>query len=171
MKSSKSALLLFLGSLLVFTTGFAAVSTAGVDGDVGINVPLPLFVLPAPPPVIVIPNSYIYYVPDIGVDLLFYHGYWYRPHQGYWYRSRSYNGPWAYMPPRMVPPALVGLPPNWHTPPGHQPIPYRQLRRNWYRWERDRYWYQRGWDNEGRRGGSGGRGFEDHGAPPSWGTW
>ena len=160
MKSSKLAPL-FLGTLLALITGFAGVSAAGVDVNVGINVPLPIFVAPAPPPVVVIPNSYVYYVPDIDVDILFYHGYWYRPHQGYWFRSRSYNGPWGRMSPYLVPPALIGLPPHWRVP-GHERIPYGHLKKNWYRWERDRYWYQRGWHNESRGGGYG-RGYEERG--------
>jgi hypothetical protein len=173
MRSSKS-LLLFFGALLALTAGFAATSAARVDVNVGINVPLPPFVIPAPPPVVVIPNSYVYYVPDVDVDILFYHGYWYRPYQGQWFRARSYNGPWAHLPPHRVPPALVSLPPNWHMPPGHQRIPHGQLKKNWNRWERERYWQHRGWGNEGYGPGPGGhpggkgpegRGFEDGRGP------
>lgn len=171
MKSMKS-LLLLMGAVFLFTTGFAVVSTAGVDVNVGINIPLPVYVAPAPPPVIVIPNSYVYYVPDIDVDILFYHGYWYRPHQGYWFTSRSYNGPWYHIAPHRVPRALVSLPPNYrHVPYGHQRIPYGHLKKNWSRWERERYWYQRGGDREdeggphGGHGGKGpkGKGYDDRG--------
>jgi hypothetical protein len=160
MKSSKT-MLLFLGAFLFLVMGLATVSTARVDVNIGLSVPLPVYVAPAPPPVVVIPNTYVYYVPDINVDILFYHGYWYRPHEGHWFRARSYNGPWAHMAPNMVPPALVGLPPNWRVPPGHQRIPHGQLKKNWSKWEREKYWQHHGWGNEGH-GGPGG-GYEGRG--------
>lgn len=157
-------LLLFSGIALVLAGAFDAASFAEVNVNVGINVPLPVYVAPAPPPVVVIPNSYVYYVPNIEVDVLFYHGYWYRPHGAYWYRSSSYNGPWHHMAPRSVPHALVSLPPNYrHMPPGHQHIPYGQLKKNWSRWERDRYWYHNDW---GRKGGHGGPGRGHKGRRP-----
>ena len=62
---------------------------------------------------VVIPGTYIYAVPDIDVEILFYQGYWYRPHEGHWFRSKSYNGPWAYLDSHRVPRALFDLPPDY----------------------------------------------------------
>jgi hypothetical protein len=73
----------------------------GVEG-VGPNVPYgppPPYAVSAPPEVVPVPGTYVYFVPDIGVDILFYHGYWYRPYGGGWYRAPSYSGPWVYLPP------------------------------------------------------------------------
>jgi hypothetical protein len=99
------------------------------------------YVFSAPPSVAVIPGTYAYVVPDIEVDILFYRGYWYRPFRGYWYGSQSYNGPWGYLAPARVPRALTTLPPGYRRAVReHQRIPYVQLRANWHRWEKNRYW-------------------------------
>jgi len=140
MKKSGFALLcivvIFVVSSLLPQSGFA-----GVDVNVGINVPLPVFVFHAPPPVVVIPGTYAYAVPDVDIDIVFYQGYWYRPHRDYWYRSTSYNGPWKYIVHDRVPGVLHSLPPDYrHVPPGHQRIPYGQVKKNWKNWERDRHW-------------------------------
>ncbi len=102
----------------------------------------PPYTIHAPPPVVPIQGTYTYFIPDIGVDILFYHGYWYRPHAGHWYRATTYNGPWAYIVPRMVPGPIIGLPPDYrrNIPPGYRPVRYGELQRNWERWERVRYW-------------------------------
>ena len=106
--------------------------------------PLPKIVLPAPPFVVVIPGTYVYFATDAAVDLLFYHGYWYRPFDGRWYRGPKYNGPWSLLPPHRVPPPLLKLPPDYRRlPPGHQRIPHGQLQKKWRMWERDRHWDRR----------------------------
>ena len=140
MKKSVFVLLIttmvFAGSAMLPQSGFA-----GVHVNVGINVPLPAFEFHAPPAVVVIPGTYVYAVPDADVDIVFYQGYWYRPHSDYWYRSSSYNGPWRSIDRQRVPGVLFKLPPDYrHMPPGHQRIPYGQLKKNWKGWEREKYW-------------------------------
>jgi hypothetical protein len=91
-----------------------------------------------------IPGTYAYFVPGIGVDVLFYGGYWYRPFGTRWYRAVSYNGPWIFTPGPMVPRVLVTLPHDWRrVRPGYRPIPHAELHRNWERWERERHWEHR----------------------------
>ena len=111
--------------------GLPVESTAAVNINVGISVPPPpVFRFHAPPPMVVIPGTYIYAVPDIDVEILFYQGYWYRPHEGHWYRSKSYNGPWAYLESRRVPRALFDLPPDYYRiPPGYERIPYGHFKK------------------------------------------
>ena len=112
--------------------------------NVNIGVGLPGLVIPAPPALIVIPGTYVYYPPDVGVDIFFYHGYWYRPYQGRWFRSTEYNGPWGGVGIGRVPRVLRGLPPTYrHVPPGHERMPYGTVRKNWRAWERDRHWDRR----------------------------
>jgi hypothetical protein len=98
--------------------------------------PLPPLVVPAPPPVVVIPGTYAYFAPDVDVDLFFYGGFWYRPYGGRWYRSSHYGGPWGFVGPNRVPRVLI----NRNVPPGHERIPYGQLKKNWRGWEREKHW-------------------------------
>jgi hypothetical protein len=108
----------------------------------------PAYAFPAPPEVALIPGTYAYFVPGIGIDIFFYHGYWYRPFGGRWYVAQYYKGPWAFVTASRVPGVLFSLPPGWRrVPPGYRPIPHRDLNRNWERWERERHWDRRGhWD-------------------------
>ncbi len=147
MKRGKVLLVVF-GALLLVVTGFTAQGSAGVNVNIGIGLPLPAFVVPAPPPVVEVPGSYVYYAPGVDVDLLFYHGYWYRPYEGRWYRSRYYDGRWAYLASSRVPRALVELPAGYRGMPHGRRIPYGELSRNWGRWERERYWDRRGEEGE-----------------------
>jgi hypothetical protein len=164
MKKNRFAisLLAFLMGIL-FALGGAKEAASGVQVNINIGPP-PVFVIPAPPAVVVIPGTYVYAVPDIDVSIFFYHGLWYRPHEGHWFNARSYNGPWVYVPAPNVPRVLVQLPPSYYrVPPGHRHIPYGQVRDNWGRWERERHWnkdkeWQQGWHDRPE-----GRGGEDHG--------
>ncbi len=165
-----SVLAILLG--LLFAHWGIRQAAAGVEVNINIGPP-PRYVIPAPPPVIVIPGTYVYAVPDIDVDILFYGGYWYRPYQDHWFRSRSYNGPWVYLATPQVPRVLINLPPDYRRPPpGYHRIPYGQFKKNWGGWERERHWDQdRDW-REGWHRGPEGRGGEfreeqrgEHGKP------
>jgi hypothetical protein len=120
-----------------------------------------------PPPVFLsYPEQYVYTIPDIAVEILFHQGYWYRPYEGRWYRAKSYNGPWVYIDPPKVPRALFDLPPDYRwVPPGHRKIPYGQLKKNWGKWERERYWERDERWREGRHRGPGDREGFGPGAP------
>jgi hypothetical protein len=159
MKRMTLAVLIVVTMLLVFM-GYPNRSMAGVNINIGINVP-PAVVIPAPPAVVLIPGTYIYFIPDIEADFLFYQDYWYRPYKGRWYRARSYNGPWVYVVPARVPGVLLHLQPDFrHIPPGHERIPYGQLKKNWRRWEQEKYWDKRReekWRKEEKRGRGRGR--------------
>ncbi len=138
MKKEKLVFLAVALSLL-FVTAFSVRSEAGVSIGIGINVPA--FRFSAPPPLVVIPGTYAYYAPDADVDVVFYHGFWYRPYEGRWYRGRGYNGPWINLAPARVPSVLLELPPDFrHVYAGQERIPYGDFHRNWRRWEKDRYW-------------------------------
>jgi hypothetical protein len=149
----KKTVVFFFGILLLVLMGVPLESTAAVNITVGISIPPPpVFRFHAPPPMFVIPGTYIYAVPDIDAEILFYQGYWYRPHGGHWFRSRSYNGPWAYLDSHRVPRDLFELPHEYYRiPPGHQKIPYGHFKSNWGRWERERYWDRDDRWREGRQ--------------------
>jgi len=163
-KMRKSFLLVIVALLLVLT-GSVARSEAGVNVNIGVN--LPAYRFAAPPEVVVIPGTYVYMVPGIDVDVLFFQGYWWRPYEGHWYRSRDYKGSWRYVEPRRIPHGLRALPQDYRhrLSPGYERIPHRDVQRNWKKWEREKYWDRRG---EQGRGGHGeydrrGHGGKDRG--------
>ena len=126
--------------------------------NVNITVPLPGLVIPAPPALVVIPGSYVYYPPDVNVDIFFFHGYWYRPYRGGWYLANGYNGPWRAIRPERVPRAVYGIQPGFRSVSRYERLPYNQVHRNWRTWERDRHWSKRGEErHEGRGRGHEGR--------------
>jgi len=146
--------ILMLASGLCWTTS----TFAGVSVGIGIN--LPVFSFAGPPELVVIPGTYAYTVPDAGVDIIFYHDYWYRPFEGRWYRSRGYNGPWAFIDRGRVPGFFLTLPPDYrHHHAGYERIPYGQFKKNWRGWERDRHWDRH--HEEFARGHGGGPGHDN----------
>jgi hypothetical protein len=144
---SKKYFIVFL-CLFFLGTGSLFVPAEGLSGDVdlhvGIGFPLPpAVVISAPPAVYPIPGSYAYFAPDVGSQLFFQSGYWYRPYNGYWYRAAYYNGPWSYLPPSRVPVGFSRFSHNYYRiPPGQRLIPYRQLNNHWYERERGYYRWQ-----------------------------
>ena len=86
--------LLFGTMLLALVIVVPIPTLAAVDISVTIGLPPPI-VFEAPPAVIVIPETYVYVVPGIHVDLFFWNGWWWRPWGGHWYRSRYYNRGWG----------------------------------------------------------------------------
>jgi hypothetical protein len=136
-----TAIAIFAGIMFAALMGYSPKSFAGVSVNIGIGVPLPQVVLRTPPPVVVIPGTYAYYAPDAGVDIFFYHGFWYRPHHGYWYRARGYNGPWVNIRHARVPLVLRNLPPDFRrTVRQRERIRYSDFHRNWRAWEKEKHW-------------------------------
>jgi len=134
-------------------------SMAGVNVSVGISLP-PLIAFSSPPEVVVIPNTYVYAVPDVGVDIFFHNGWWWRPWEGRWYRSRHYNSGWSHY--GRAPKFYRQVPSGWRDNYrdrrwggqqwNHQRIPQRQLQTNWRTWENNRYWERKNsWGVQGPR--------------------
>jgi hypothetical protein len=139
---------LFFGTLLLALVIVGPIPTmARADVNVRIALPPPI-VFAAPPMLIVLPETYVYVVPDAEVDIFFYNGWWWRPWEGRWYRSRYYNRGWGYY--NNVPSFYFDIDPGWrndyrdHRWGGHQwnyqRIPHQQLQRNWRGWEKSRHW-------------------------------
>jgi hypothetical protein len=98
-----------------------------------------------PPEVVVIPGTYVYMVPDLDVDVLFYQGYWWRPYEGQWYRSRDYRGSWRHVESRHIPGGLRSLPQDYRQrlSTGHERIPHEHVQKNWKKWEKEKHWDKR----------------------------
>jgi hypothetical protein len=145
--------ILFL-TLVVFTPVSAM---AGVSVHINIPLPPPIF-FPAPPEVVVIPETDVYAVPDVQEDIFFSGGWWWRPWEGRWYRSRYHDRGWAYY--RGVPSFHRNVPPGWRDnyranqwkgqPWQHQRVPQRDVQRNWQGWQKDKHWEkQNNWGVQG----------------------
>ncbi|MDD5712826.1 MAG: hypothetical protein PHY31_08750 [Smithellaceae bacterium] len=140
--------IVFSAAIVGLVLAWAAIAPAEVKVNIGIGIPapavevnvgLPRLVIAAPPAMVVIPGTYVYFAPDVDADILFFDGYWYRPYRGGWFRASSYNGPWGSI--RTVPPVVMRLPKDYRRiPPGHERIPYGQLHKNWRTWEREKHW-------------------------------
>jgi hypothetical protein len=154
-----SAKLILVWTILGLSMGFAEPGLAEVNVNIGIGVP-PV-VIPAPPAVVLIPATYVYFVPDISADIFFYHGYWYRPHHGDYYRATSYNGPWVTLAHSAVPKAIMYVPADFRrVPPGHQKIQHADLMKHWDTWEKEKHWDKQASAQKSKEGNGGGKG--DH---------
>lgn len=144
--------ILLIMAALVMVMGIAGEGMAGVNVNIGIDLP-PLQFRTAPD-VVVVPSgdADIYMVPGTP-GLYFYDGYWYRVHEDRWFRSRAYNGRWAYVRPEIVPGVVVGISPEYslHLPPDYMRIRFGNFKRNWRSWERDRHWNRYDWYRNERR--------------------
>src|SRR5512141_1552160 len=130
-KKTRKPYLPVIAALFFVLTGSATQSEAGVNVNVGDN--LPAYRFAAPPHVVVIPGTYVYMVPDIDVDVLFFQGYWWRPYEGHWYRSRNYKGSWSYVAPGRIPPGLRQLPQDYRhrLSTEYERVPHTDVQRNW----------------------------------------
>ncbi len=144
MKRIMEALTIALCLLLIPSATVLATDINKGGKDSGAGTP-PNVKFATPPEVVAIPGRYVYFVSDIDFDLFFFQGQWYRPYKGRWFRAENYAGPWEYV--HEVPPSLIDLPPDYRTiPPGYSRIPYDELRNNWKRWEREKYFDKKGED-------------------------
>lgn len=155
MMKMRTSWLWVVGALLLVSAGSAMQSEAGVR--VGINLPVVRF--DAPPEVVVIPGTYVYMVPGIDVDVMFYQGYWWRPYEGQWYRSRDYKGQWRHVHPRSIPRGLRVLPGDYRNrlSAEHERIPHGHVQKNWRKWEKQKHWDKRNDQNRGIRNEQRGR--------------
>lgn len=135
--------IVLLGSMLALPQS----TMAQVTVNIGISLPPPI-PFAAPPRLVVLPETYVYAVPDVAVDIFFFDGWWWRPWEGRWYRSREYNRGWQHY--GYVPSFYHKIPRGWrrdyreHHWHGHQwyakPVHHRDVQRYWQNWEKERYW-------------------------------
>lgn len=135
--------------ILFLTLVISAPVSAMAGVSVHVNIPLPPpIIFPAPPELVVIPETNVYSVPDVQEDIFFYGGWWWRPWEGRWYRSQYYDRGWAHY--RGVPSFHGNVPPAWRDHyrdkqwNGHQwqqqRVPQKDVQRNWRGWEKNKYW-------------------------------
>ena len=149
---------ILLGAILA--CGAPNEASAGVNVGIGINIGPPPIVVPAPPEVVLVPRSNVYFVPGVDFDVFFYNGFWWSPRGDRWYRARAYNGPWGIINRRYVPGPVFRVPHDYRHMYGRERhIPYGEWRER----------HGRGGHREMReerhehRGGGGERGGYGHG--------
>lgn len=145
---------------LIITLAFALAlslpskASGEININIGINAPMPGVVISSPPALIVIPGTYIYFIPDLDDDIFFYHGYWYRPYKGRWHRAGDYSGPWVSISVSRVPGVLINIQPGFREAPhGHERIPWGQLKKSWKGWEEEKHWEKadKNWHKEEKK--------------------
>lgn len=104
------------------TAGFWAVTANAGQVNVGVNIGVPApppIVLPAPPRVVIVPNSPVSYAPSVDYNLFVYGGTYYSFHQGSWFYASRHSGPWTFIPTERVPRPVIGVPVTYYkVPPG-----------------------------------------------------
>jgi hypothetical protein len=149
LKSLKKPML--FGISVLWLSIMAVPVGAEVNINVGVGFQLPPIVFSAPPELIVVPDTYVYVVPDVEMDIYFYDGWWWRPYEGRWYRSHYYDRGWDRY--SSEPRFYREVPRGWrndyrnHQWRGqqwnYQRVPHQDVQRNWNGWKRDRYWEKR----------------------------
>ncbi len=98
--------------------------------QVNINLGPPPVVVGEPSAMVLVPGSRVYYVPEPGVDVFYYNGYWWSPRGPQWYRARAHNGPWIIVEERHVPVAVYRVPKDYRVVYAREKhIPYGQWKK------------------------------------------
>lgn len=135
------------GAAIAAAIGFSEPARAEVS--VSINLGPPPIVVSAPPAVVMIPQSQVHFVPDPGIDVFFYGGYWWSPRGERWYRARAYNGPWGVIERHRVPRAVIYVPRDYRARyERERHVPYGQWKKDRSRWDRDNRKAHRQWEKE-----------------------
>jgi len=135
-----------LGLFVLIGALFAFVGTKEASAQVSVNINIgpPPIVAAAPPEVVGIPGSAVFFVPMPDIDVFLYNGYWWSPWGSHWYRSRAYNGPWGVVDRHYGPDPVYRVPRDYRTVYGKEKhIPYGQ-------WKKERGHHGRGEHKKGR---------------------
>lgn len=103
--------LLLTAALLVLVLVVPA--PAQIRVDVGIN-------LPAPPSLIVVPGTPVYYAPRAPANVFLYGHQYYAFTNGGWYVGPNWNGPWVVVEPAFVPLPVLRVPVRYYPAPPPQ---------------------------------------------------
>lgn len=111
-------------SIVAFAAyGLSVSPVHAADVRVGVNIGVPappVIVLPAPPQLVVVPGTPVYYAPSLSVNFFAYGGRYYTLHDGAWFVATKHGGPWTLVPVERVPRPVLGVPVAYYkVPPGH----------------------------------------------------
>jgi hypothetical protein len=108
---------------------FLGASATASDVKINIGLGVPPIVLTAPPQLVVVPGTPVYYAPDVSANLFFYKGRYYTVANSVWSMAPAYGGPWTVIQIGQVPAPVVAVPVEYYKiPPGqlkkHGPPPW-----------------------------------------------
>ena len=95
--------------LLAFALPAAAQEYFDIDVDV-----------PEYPEMLPVPDSPVYYAPNVDSNYFFYDGLYWDYNNDRWYASPWYNGPWSYVDPIYVPTYVLWVPIHYYHRPSHR---------------------------------------------------
>ncbi len=131
------------GFVVVALLGAPSSGHAGVNVNIGIN-------LPAPPQLVAVPASPVFYAPALPANYFSYAGQYYVFANSVWHVGPRHNGPWAVVAPEYIPvPILTGPVVYYRVPPPEWKHRRREAPPRWApawgrRWEEDRGGHREG---------------------------
>ena len=105
--------------LVAALAGTAGTARSEVSVNIGIT-------LPAPPALVVVPETPVMYAPRVGANYFFYGGRYYVFAKSAWYVGARYNGPWVFVAPEFVPRPILAVPVRYYR---HAPGEWRHAKR------------------------------------------
>ncbi len=116
--TEKTAVVLALTSRLLFAEPAHADVNIGIS--VGTPAPPPPIVVTAPPQLVLVPGTAVYYAPGASFNLFVYRGRYYSFHNGLWFHASSPTASWAVIAGDRVPQPVLAVPVTYYRiPPGH----------------------------------------------------
>jgi hypothetical protein len=93
---------------------------AGAQVSVNVNIGPPPVIFSAPPRVVVVPRTPVYYAPDTSYNVFVYQDRYYAFHEGAWFLAHTHRGPWVSVGHPHVPQPVLAVPVRYYkVPPGH----------------------------------------------------
>ena len=100
--------------LLTVLLSLAAIFPAAAQEYYDIDVDLPQY-----PEMVPVPDSPVYYAPEVDSNYFFYDGLYWDYYNDGWYSSPWYNGPWSFVDPIYVPTYVLWVPIRFYRRPPH----------------------------------------------------
>jgi hypothetical protein len=113
---------LTVGAVFLTAAAGALVVEPARAADVRINIgiPAPAIVIQAPPRLVLVPGTPVFYAPEVEYNYFVYGDHHYIVRDGRWFIARTHRGPWRLVAVERVPRPIVAVPVTYYrVPPGH----------------------------------------------------